>query len=207
MCEGRRTAMRFTMYRISGVCSRTICSLREGGSGRSTSLGLAEQRFHNRVLLWLSVGEGFRCPADCVWAAGLEQGAVPAPELGTSAAPMRCGSSRRHVAYALESAGFLGPSRAETSCPDCTPGTPPCVAAGRLRQAVSDSEVLPTLRRGMLTRGVTKPFPALGAGSPSRLAACMEHGESSEFATLGPRPRSYESVRSARFGRARFPSS
>src|SRR5262245_1499168 len=34
MCEGRRTAMRFTMYRINGVCSRTICSFSWAGMSR-----------------------------------------------------------------------------------------------------------------------------------------------------------------------------
>jgi hypothetical protein len=31
MCEGNRTAMRFTMYRISGACSSTICSFTAAG--------------------------------------------------------------------------------------------------------------------------------------------------------------------------------
>ena len=157
MCEGRRTAIRFTMYRISGVCSSTICSFRCGRDLGVLLLGLAEQGFHRSFSFVLHVrsrrtrrGGRRRCRPGCVRAAGEKHGHVPstrptrrhqaAPRVRRRAARATARSSarksRRDSRFGADGAASGARIRARRGCRRAA-------AVGRRRRAGSVGE--PTL--------------------------------------------------------------
>ena len=77
MWEGRRTAMRFTMYRIRGACSSTICSFTDAGTSLFRSLAsrsMISMAFPSPSIAIVSHPRAGPLPAGCIRAAPKEHG-------------------------------------------------------------------------------------------------------------------------------------